>query len=942
VESSTQDDTAPVSSAGPLDPFQYTETFDIPYTATDATSGVDFVELFYQLDGGGYISYGIFTSSPISFTASGDGFYEFYTVATDSVGNVEAAPASADASTTVDTSAPNPPTMAAEPNYTQGTTNTVNWSDESGSGAVEYYAERATDSGFTADVDSSGWIPGTSYEFTALLDAQIYYYRVKARSASSAESGWSNIESSTQDDAPPSSNVTSIGAYQNTLIFGVPYVASDATSGVVSVELFYQQDGGGYISYGVFTSSPITFAAPGDGFYEFYTVATDSVGNVESAPATPDASTEVDTTTPQDPVMDPEPPYSPGTTNTVSWGPVTMRRSPVSYRAQRATDPDFNFGVESTTWIAETFYEFTGLTDGQIYYYRVLARDAALNESGWSNVVSSTQDTLPPTSTAGPLDPYQGDVTFDVPYTADDATSGIDNVELFYQLDGGGYSSYGTFISSPISFTASGDGFYEFYTVATDSAGLVESAPVSADAGTTVDTVPPGEAVAIAAIPGHKKVEVTWTDPAAADLFTLEIWRGLWHDGSLNSAYPEYDDLPGNSIPTRPLDRDGADASAEWVLLGTVTPGTQAYVDSFIDYARGVYYYEIFPQDSAGSYGAPALANGRATNYWLGDFSGSVVPFDGFYDGYVDDNDLISLKTTYSRSEGHPSYVNEGDVGPTETGSSKSIPLTDNVIDFEDLIIVALNYGMVGPLVAPALPELPETGAYGPLAFRLDVPSSRVGGEMVVRLRMSGNEDQLKGASLILRYDPEALQWIRTVGNPALTSNGVFFTTVSKEPGEVIVDFAALGRGRTIVGSGELAELVFVRKLSADAQITFRNGKVRGVENIRLFAEFEGQILEPGESLPQVTRLLGARPNPFSGSTSIRYDLHEPKQVILRVYDIQGRLVRTLVDRPAEAGRQTAIWDGRDSRGNVAGLGVYFLRLDVGSDRFTSRIVMLR
>jgi hypothetical protein len=807
---------------------------------------------------------------------------------------------------------------------------------------VEYYAERATDSGFTADVDSSGWIPGTSYEFTGLLDAQIYYYRVKARNISSAESGWSNIESSTQDDAAPSSNVTSIGAYQNTLIFGVPYAAGDATSGVSTVELFYQQDGGGYISYGVFTSSPITFAAPGDGFYEFYTVATDSVGNVEDAPTSPDAITEVDTSTPENPVMDPEPPYSPGTTNTVSWGVVTMRKSPVSYRAQRATDPDFNFGVESTTWITQTSYEFTGLEDAQIYYYRVLARDAALNESGWSNVESSIQDTLPPTSAAGPLDPYQGDVTFNVPYIAADGISGVEYVELFYQLDGGGYNSYGTFTSSPINFTASGDGFYEFYTVATDSAGLIEAPPDSADASTTVETIPPDEVTGVQAIPGHKKVEITWTDPTASDLFALEIWRGLWHDGSLSSAYPEYDDLPGNSIPTRPLDRDGADASVEWVLLGTVTPGTEAFVDSFINYDRGVYYYEIFPQDSAGSYGPPALSNVRATNYWLGDFSGSEVPFDGFYDGYVDDNDLASLKTTYSRSEGHPSYVSEADVGPTETGSSKSIPLTDNVIDFEDLIIVALNYGMVGPSTEPALPTLPKTAGQGPLAFRLDSPSAGVGEEMVVRLYMRGNEDQVKAARLVLQYDAEALQWIRTTGNPDLASKGVFFASVSQETGELIVDFATLGRGRTIMGSGELAELVFIRKQSEDVEITFRDGTVRGAKNLQLFAQLEDHILEPEESLPQVTRLLGAHPNPFSGTTSIRFNLHEPEEVVLRIYDIQGRLVRTLIDQPMETGRQTALWDGRDSRGNAVRYGVYFLRLNVGTHRFTSRVVMLK
>jgi hypothetical protein len=487
TESSTQDDSPPVSSVDPLPAYQTTLTFDVPYSASDATSGVDFVELFFQVNGGGYASYGTFTSSPISFTAAGDGFYEFYTVATDSIGNVEAAPASADASTTVDTQPPNAPTMTAEPIYTQGTSNTLDWSDESGSGAAEYYVEAATDPDFTNVVDNSGWIATTSHLFTGLADGQIYYYRSKARDAALNESGWSNVESSTQDDSPPVSSVDPLPAVQDTLVFDVPYTAVDATSGVDFVELFFQVDGGGYTSYGTFTSSPISFTAAGDGFYDFYTVATDSVGLVEAAPDTADASTEVDTSIPESPAMDPEPEYTPGTSNTVSWSTVTAR-SPVSYWAESATDSLFTSDVVNSGWISETSYEFTGLTDGQIYYYRVMARDAAQNESGWSNRESSTQDDSPPISSVDPLPATQDTLTFDVPYTAADATSGVDFVELFYRLDGGGYTSYGTFTISPIIFTAPGDGFYEFYTVATDSAGNVEAAPDTADASTTVDT----------------------------------------------------------------------------------------------------------------------------------------------------------------------------------------------------------------------------------------------------------------------------------------------------------------------------------------------------------------------------------------------------------------------------------------------------------------------
>ncbi len=102
----TVDNNAPTSSADSLSTFQNTVTFDVPYTATDSASGVKEVELFYKKDGGSLTSYGVFTSSPISFdssTTGGDGNYDFHTIATDNSGNIESAPGSADASTIVDT-----------------------------------------------------------------------------------------------------------------------------------------------------------------------------------------------------------------------------------------------------------------------------------------------------------------------------------------------------------------------------------------------------------------------------------------------------------------------------------------------------------------------------------------------------------------------------------------------------------------------------------------------------------------------------------------------------------------------------------------------------------------------------------------------------------------------------------------------------------------------
>jgi endonuclease I len=82
-------------------------------------------------------------------------------------------------------------------------------------------------------------------------------------------------------------------------------------------------------------------------------------------------------------------------------------------------------------------------------------------------------------------------------------------------------------------------------------------------------------------------------------------------------------------------------------------------------------------------------------------------------------------------------------------------------------------------------------------------------------------------------------------------------------------------------------------------------------------------------------------PNPFHATTSIRFDLPQRAPVGLRVYDVAGRLVRTLVDGGTlEAGRHEAAWDGRGDSGRAAGPGLYFCRLQAGPLHGTRRMVL--
>lgn len=102
---------------------------------------------------------------------------------------------------------PNVPTMDEEPEFTPGLSNTVSWSDESASGAVEYFVGASEDSLFPdpQQLDlSSGWITDTEHEFDEVLeDGVLYYYRVKSRDADQVMSEWSELVFSTQDASGP-------------------------------------------------------------------------------------------------------------------------------------------------------------------------------------------------------------------------------------------------------------------------------------------------------------------------------------------------------------------------------------------------------------------------------------------------------------------------------------------------------------------------------------------------------------------------------------------------------------------------------------------------------------------------------------------------------------------------------------------------------------------
>jgi len=90
---------------------------------------------------------------------------------------------------------------------------------------------------------------------------------------------------------------------------------------------------------------------------------------------------------------------------------------------------------------------------------------------------------------------------------------------------------------------------------------------------------------------------------------------------------------------------------------------------------------------------------------------------------------------------------------------------------------------------------------------------------------------------------------------------------------------------------------------------------------------------------------MGLRNSPLRfGSATVDFGLAKPDHVIVSVYDITGRLVRTLADRRFDPGRQSVIWDGLDSKGVPVRRGVYFARVRYQERGFdsTKKLIVLK
>lgn len=524
----------------------------------------------------------------------------------------------------------------------------------------------------------------------------------------------------------------------------------------------------------------------------------------------------------------------------------------------------------------------------------------------------------------------------------------------FQKLDNGGgsYTVDGSILGLPCGATAASGTLFDIAVQASggDGTGTITiteilfrdcaNGPLPASAAApvsiTVDATPPVAVSNIAAAQvktgntaGQDTTGITVSFTAPGDATVQEVY------GAGYGNYPEYDDAPGaGSVPAIPSYPPGA----PWVLASTAVSPTTVHFDD-----RDFYYFVVFTKDACGNVSAVSNMTTGTLNYHLGDVTDGTT--NGHGNNSVGTEDISHLGSNYGITLGVSDPLGYLDVGPTSDFSVDALPTTDNEVEFEDLMMFAINFGQVSrvpgtPTEAPV--ENPQ------IVLISDAVSPSAGSVLNARLVLQDHGRSVKGIHTQVDYDQSRLELVSVRQGGLLDEQAasVFFKDLPSENG-VIVDTAVLGRELTFSGSGEVATLTF-RVLSSGAVPVLADAALRGRDNLAAGRQ-PVVIASPQDNAPIATldvpehlELVGARPNPFRSSTDIVFRMPATSAVSVSVYDVSGRLVRSLVDRTLPAGEHRAVWDGRASDGQAVSSGIYFYTFRTDGHQETRRLIHLR
>ena len=628
--------------------------------------------------------------------------------------------------------------------------------------------------------------------------------------------------------------------------------------------------------------------------------------------------------------------WTTGSSHTISWS-GTDNCTLASFDIALSTDGGNSFAPVVSSQPIDASYNWTVpaslTTQARI---RVTLRDAAGNAA---SDASDASFTIRPTNLAPVLNPIGNKVIDELVLSSFTATASDPDAgqTLQYSLDPGAPAgtaidaNSGVFTWTPTE--VQGPGVYSVTIRVTDN-----GSPVLSTAETISITVNEVELAAVALTAaqvltgndgdGTIKIHLSWTPQGAGSSVAL-YRRGF-------GGYPAYDDASG----VEPAAPGAYPPAAGWTLAGTVSGA--AFDDEVAWPARDAWYYMAYVLGPGANVSPPSNRTAGTLNYLLGDVMNPNLSAAnaGHGDNVVNLSDISLLGAHYGLTGGDVAAVGYLDVGPTTTGFLDGRPVTDQKIDFEDLMLFSINYTSPPSLVTAGGARPVNQPMATPLDLTdhlsIDAPALvHAGDTFTVLVRMHG-AGGAQGVSTPLVWDNAVAHLTTTVAGAWLTAqNGVMFS-----PRAGTIDAALLGLRETgMTGSGVLAEITFTAVATGDPHVRIGTIIARDAFNHPLLLT---PLAVGGGVLRGSSMLWAPSPNPFRTAAQFSLTLGAGGPMDLAVYAVDGRRMRTLSSGEHAAGEYRLSWDGRGDAGQTLSAGVYFARLETRGGRWVRPVALLK
>ncbi len=452
------------------------------------------------------------------------------------------------------------------------------------------------------------------------------------------------------------------------------------------------------------------------------------------------------------------------------------------------------------------------------------------------------------------------------------------------------------------------------------SSSLTVSEPVA-----VVDNIPPSKVTGSSgAVTPERTVNLVWTSSVDDKVVGTIVYNG--HH------------IPIDGVRGYEILRGTDESSLE--TIATVDKGSEGYVDASLpeDASLLIYRIDAVDLDNRTEGALFEVLTGRREFFVVGP---DGEPRECFVMEFmntpnvVDFYDFVAFASAFGKSPGQPGYTVQADTDDSGT------------IDFADFVNFASCFGAELPGATKRAVATRTPGVNDNVELSMSLGSERVVAGETISVGISlANVEALTAYGLSLSYDPSRFEFVEAVAadEELLKSTGgdtPLFKTFQSRAGELQIANAVV-HGSSVSGEGPILNVTFkvLREFEDMARFEIADGIVFDAES------HSNPVVTLGalevETTPAEFALLQNYPNPFNPETTIKYNLAETGDVNLRIYNIVGQVVRTLVAERQPAGRYEVRWSGTDDRGMAVSSGIYFYQITAGGFRDVKRLMLLK